>query len=388
MHGRRTVLSALGMMVGVGSIVLLISLAKGVQQDVAKQVDDLGVNLVIVLPGKISTSNPFNPMSLLGISSLTWEDAESLRSLPGIRRIATIMFVAGGAGHGPRRADMAIGFGVTPDWFQIRPLKLTEGRLLNDQDANEPVCVLSGLIRRELFGNGDALGKKVSLNRGEFTVVGVVEEDEKSSIFGSGGFEYVIYAPIRRLQAISNSQQIHRIIVQSQPDMKPELIVGSIQETMLRSHQGREDFSVVTQQQLLELTFKVLDILTVMLTGITSIALIVGGIGVMNVMLMSVSERIREIGVRKAVGATRREIFLQFLSEATLIAILGGALGVAVAMSACAFISARTALNPLVSINTILLALGVCSAVGLAFGALPAYRAALKDPVEALRNEG
>ncbi|GIV12395.1 MAG: hypothetical protein KatS3mg021_0677 [Fimbriimonadales bacterium] len=150
---------------------------------------------------------------------------------------------------------------------------------------------------------------------------------------------------------------------------------------------GSEDFSVLTQEDLLSRLFLLLEIVSVALTGITSIALIVGGIGVMNVMLMSVTERVREIGIRKTVGARERDIFWQFLLEATMIALVGGLLGVGVGWLACVILDRATVLNPLVTWDTIVLALGVCGVVGIIFGTLPAYRAARKDPVEALRYE-
>jgi putative ABC transport system permease protein len=167
----------------------------------------------------------------------------------------------------------------------------------------------------------------------------------------------------------------------------PRQLVERIRAAVRRNHGGSEDFSVLTQEELLDRLFSLLRIVSVALTGITSIALLVGGIGVMNVMLMSVTERVREIGIRKAVGACQRDIFWQFLFEALFIALIGGTAGVAVAWLACWLIDRYTVLNPVVEFDTVLLALGVCGLVGLIFGTVPAYRAATRDPVEALRHE-
>lgn len=384
---RRTLLSGLGMMVGVAAIVVLVSLAKGVQQDVVSQVESLGVNLVIVLPGRISPENPFNPMSFIGLSTLRESDLTVVSSLPGVRRVAPIMFVAGGASRGDRWADSALILGTTPEWFEMRPYSVAKGRLLQPADADQPVCVLGPKPAQQLFGDQDPIGETVLLNGKPFRVVGVTAEANQQSLFGSGGFEFAIYAPIRALQKAMGSKQVHRVIAQTAPDRDPQQLVESIREAIRANHGGSEDFSVLTQEELLQRLFSLLQIISVALTGITSIALIVGGIGVMNVTLMSVTERIREIGIRKAVGAREGDIFGQFLSEAVAIAFVGGLMGVGVGWLACALIDHLTVLNPLVTLDTVAVALGVCGLVGLVFGTVPAYRAARRDPVEALRHE-
>ncbi|MCS7208507.1 MAG: ABC transporter permease [Fimbriimonadales bacterium] len=387
MTPRRTLLSGLGMAVGVAAIVVLVSLGKGVQRDVAAQVEALGVNLVIVLPGRLSPENPFNPMSFIGISTLREGDIAAVARAPGVRRVAPIMFVAGGAQRAHRWADAALILGTTPEWFQMRSHTLKYGRLFTHQEMEQFVCVLGPKPAAQLFGDANPVGEQVLLNGKPFTVIGVTAEETSRSLLGSGGFEFAIYAPIRALQQAMGSQQIHRVIAQTAPDVEPALLQARIKAAVLRSHDGSEDFSVLTQQELLSRLFTLLQIVSVALTGITSIALIVGGIGVMNVMLMSVTERVREIGIRKTVGARQRDIFWQFLMEACLIALVGGLIGALIGWGACVAIDQLTVLTPAVTLDTILLALTVCGVVGLVFGVLPAARAARKDPVEALRYE-
>lgn len=375
------------MAVGVASIVLLVSLAKGVQRDVEKQVEELGVNLIILLPGRLSPQNPFNPMSFIGLSTLRSEDITAVRQIAGTRRVAPIMFVAGGANRGKRWADASLILGTTPEWFQMRPTPLKAGRFFTEAEVNEQVCVLGPLPAQQLFGEVSPLGKTVELNRHTFRVVGVTGENTQGSLFGSGGFEYAIYVPIQAMQRASGSQQLHRIIVQTDPNVDPGPLVDQIKRAVRASHGGSDDFSVLTQEDLLKRLFQLLNVLAVALTGITSIALFVGGIGVMNVMWMSVNERVREIGIRKTVGATRRDIFWLFLLEALIIAWLGGLIGIGLAWIVCLLLDQYTVLNPYVSWDTIALALTVCGWVGLSFGTVPAYRASRKDPVESLRNE-
>ncbi|MCX7993918.1 MAG: ABC transporter permease [Fimbriimonadales bacterium] len=387
MTPRRTLLSGLGMAVGVAAIVVLVSLGKGVQRDVVAQVEALGVNLVIVLPGRLSPENPFNPMSFIGLSTLRESDIRAVAQVPGVRRVAPIMFVAGGAQRDDRWADAALILGTTPEWFEMRPHTLQYGRFFTTAEAERFVCILGPKPAEQLFGSINPVGKTVLLNGKPFTVVGVTAEDTNRSLLGSGGFEFAIYAPIRALQRAMGSQQIHRVIAQTTPEIDPTQIQAQIKAAVLHSHRGSEDFSVLTQEELLSRLFTLLQIVSVALTGITSIALVVGGIGVMNVMLMSVTERVREIGIRKTVGAQQRDIFWQFLIEAFLIALVGGLMGVVVGWGVCALIDRFTVLTPLVTSGTVALALAVCGLVGLLFGVMPAYRAAQRDPVEALRHE-
>ncbi len=387
MTPRRTLLSGLGMAVGVAAIVTLVSLGKGVQRDVVAQVESLGVNLVIVLPGRLSPENPFNPMSFIGLSTLRESDIEAVAQVPGVRRVAPIMFVAGGAQRDERWADAALIIGTTPEWFEMRPHQLKYGRLFTHSESEQFVCVLGPKPAEQLFGASNPVGKSVLLNGKPFTVIGVTAEDTSRSLLGSGGFEFAIYAPIRALQRAMGSRQIHRVIAQTAPDVEPARLQAQIKAAVLRSHGGSEDFSVLTQEELLSRLFTLLQIVSVALTGITSIALVVGGIGVMNVMLMSVTERVREIGIRKAVGAQQRDIFWQFLIEALLIALVGGLMGALIGWGVCALVDHFTVLTPVVTGDTVLLALAVCGVVGIVFGVLPAYRAARKDPVEALRYE-
>jgi putative ABC transport system permease protein len=336
MTPRRTLLSGLGMAVGVAAIVVLVSLGKGVQRDVVAQVESLGVNLVIVLPGRLSPENPFNPMSFIGLSTLRESDITAVAQVPGVRRVAPITFVAGGAQRADRWADAALILGTTPEWFEMRPHTLKYGRFFTHAEADQFVCVLGPKPAAQLFGEANPVGKQVRLNGKPFTVIGVTAEDSSRSLLGSGGFEFAIYAPIRALQKAMGSEQIHRVIAQTAPDQDPAQLQAQIRAAVLRSHGGSEDFSVLTQEELLSRLFTLLQIVSVALTGITSIALVVGGIGVMNVMLMSVTERVREIGIRKAVGAQQRDIFWQFLIEATLIALVGGLMGVLIGWGACA----------------------------------------------------
>jgi len=181
--------------------------------------------------------------------------------------------------------------------------------------------------------------------------------------------------------------QINRIVIQTNPKIAPELAIDEISVTLQKSHEGRDDFGVLTQKQILRTIYRLIAMATSLLTGISAISLVVAGIGIMNIMLVTVSERTHEIGIRKAVGARKRDIFLHFLMEALVISMLGGTAGVATAAGLCVLVQKYSPLHPLVTPGVIAMAFGVCVTVGVVFGTLPALRAARMDPIAALRHE-
>jgi len=379
-------LSALGIAVGCLAIVLLISIALGVRKDITDQVNDLGVNLLVVLPFRVGDGSMFSP-NAAGVSYLSDEDVEAVRRVAGVRSVAPLMFVGGAIRRGKQESPSTFIIAAGSDWFQIRPVSLSEGRILLPTDANSDVCVIGAIAKESLFGTEAAVGKEVLINGHNYRVVGVTK-DKKSeeSLLGMGTFENVACIPYKTARSRVPNPQLHRIMIRTAPEIEPKALVASIEEALLKGH-SPETFSVVTQKDLLKLVYKLMSILTWLLTGLTSIALVVGGVGIMTIMLMSVNERTREIGIRKTVGAQRVDIFQQFLAEAIILCVFGGAFGIGVSYVACVALKTFTPIQPLLNLEVILVALGVCTVVGVFFGILPATNAARKEPVDALRAE-
>ena len=383
---QRAVLSALGITVGSTAIILLVSIAKGVQQDVSKQVSDLGVNLLIVLPGRIDESSMFAP-SMIGISYLKESDVDRLRQVPGVRRAVPITFVGGGIRHKANTSPSTLVMATKPDWFQMRKMNLSKGRLFDESDLDKPVCVVGGVADKKLFPNGDGLGSDVEYNGRKYRVVGITADAKtENSLFSMGSFENVVYVPLPYMRSLNPNIQLDRIMVQTEPDREPKTLVKTVDDK-LGERLDRETYSVLTQTDLLNMVFKLMGILTWLLTGLTSIALFVGGVGIMTVMLMSVNERSKEIGIRKTVGATRRDIFVQFLIEAAFLATAGGAAGLAISFVVCEALTRWTPIKPLITWPIVALSFVVCFGVGVTFGLIPAIRASRKDPVDAMRHE-
>jgi putative ABC transport system permease protein len=382
----RAALSALGVMVGAIAIILLISIAKGVQKDLTDQVNDLGVNVLVVLPFRVEEGSLFMP-NAAGLSYLREDDVERVRKVPGVRRATPIVFVGGAIKRGDKTSPSTLILSAGGDWFKIRPAKLQEGELYTPNDEQRPICVIGSIAKEKLFGTESAVGQLVSINGREFRVIGVTEDKKhEDSMLSMGSFENIAYIPYGWFKSTNDEPQLHRIMVQVEPDREPAALKGRI-ESALGERLDHAQYSVQTLGDLLKLVYKLMGILTWLLTGLTSIALFVGGVGIMTVMLMSVNERSKEIGVRKTVGARRADIFLQFLIEAVILSLIGGLVGLGISAIVCWGLKVYTPIKPLITWDTIGLCFAVSVGVGAFFGLLPAMRAARRDPVEALRNE-
>jgi putative ABC transport system permease protein len=391
-YWERSVLSAVGVLVGASAVMLLISIAEGVRQDIVKQVQSLGTNLVVVVPGHFEVGDPFGTTSgLIGLSPFTREDVKRVQEVRGVVRTAKLTLVAGvafaknpGEGGEEKPAGGWI-LACDPSWFEIREHHFVEGRPFQSGMARE--AVLGTLPKTRLFGDQPAVGKEIVVHGQAYKVVGVIYEPDSGGVFSGGGFNAVIYLPFDRVAQNSGQTLIHRIVAQVNPAYPPEAIVSHIKSALKKTRAGREDFSVLTQQDLLKVAFRVVNVMEYLVFGISGVALFVGGLGVMTVMLMNVGERTKEIGIRKTTGARRRDIFWQFLLEALCLTTVGGMGGLGVTFLGSWLLSAWTPLSTAFTPVILALGIGVSLGVGTVFGVLPAIRAAGKDPVEAMRRE-
>lgn len=381
---KRTFLMLLAMATGVASVLVLTSLGEAARRYVIGEFASLGTNLVIVLPGKSETAGAGPSMMVGSIPrDLTLGDAAALLRGSAISRIAPVNVGSAAVSYQGLERDIPI-LGTTADMLPIRHLTMSKGRFLppGDMDRASSVCVLGGKVRSELFGNLPILGEWVRIGDRRFRVIGVIEAQGQSI---GVNFEDVAIIPVASAQQLFNTESLFRIIVEAR---SRESIPAAIEQTknILRErHQGEEDVTVITQDAVLDTFDEILTTLTLAVSGIAAISLVVAGILIMNVMLVSVSQRTGEIGLLKALGSPGKQIIMLFLAEAALLSLFGAMLGVVLGQLGSWFIGY---LYPVLPVGApwwaFLSAIGVAIITGVMFAILPARRAAQLDPVEAL----
>ena len=380
----RTSLLVLAISIGVAAVVTLTALGDGARRYVLHEFSSLGTNLVIVLPGRSSTGG-FNPANAITGTprDLTIADAQALQRASAIQRIAPLAIGNTEIGiEGKLRETLVLG--TTSQYLEIRPVELAQGRFLSEDEWNRgaPEVVIGATIRKELFGAEPALGRLVRIGGRRFRVIGVFAPSGQS--LGTNSDELVMI-PVALAQSMLNSNTLFRIFIEAKGRDSIEAAKAQAVEIIKLRHEGEEDVTVITQDAVLHTFDRLLTALTLGVAGISAISLAVSGILVMNVMLVSVVQRTSEIGLLKALGATRRNIELAFLTEAGILSLAGAILGYLLGLLGAAVIRHMYPSFPAYPPDWAVLAgLGTALVTGILFGVAPARSAAALDPVTAL----
>jgi putative ABC transport system permease protein len=396
----RSSLTMLGIIIGVGSVITLMSVGRGAEASITSTLEGMGTNLVYVtsktpgVGGMMAMANP--------TYSFTMSDAKDIAArVPSVTAVAPVIenYVEVAAAS---ESTLGIVEATTPEFEQALNYPAASGQFISERNvaARDMVVVLGAKVSEELFGNDDPVGEKVKVNGRQFSVIGVLEK--KGGQMMGVSMDAIVVVPITTYQArlfpgrtVRGEDAIQELAVQIESTDVADIVSEDITELLRKRHhivdEDKDDFMIMTQEQMLGIVQQITGIFTVVLGAIASISLLVGSIGIMNIMLVSVTERTREIGIRKAVGAKRRDILLQFLLEAAMLSLSGGAIGIIGGWLLSVLISkidiSGITLHSMVSPDIVALAVSVSVFIGLISGIYPAMRAARLNPIDALHYE-
>jgi len=384
----RSSLTALGIIIGVASVIIMVTLGNGATAQVTADIANMGSNMLSVMPGQRvgpgGASGSAKPFRRQDVDALS-------RDVPSITAVAPVSSIGLSVISGAKNRSTTI-TGTTNEYFESGNWKLADGRWFSDSElrSGAAVCIIGQTTRTELLGATDAIGSRLRLRALSCAVIGVLQSKGKSN-FGQDRDDTVVI-PIRTMQRrLTGNDDIHQVQLSVRTSASSEKAQQDIYRVMReRRHLARDaddDFSIMDQQEIANTISGTTRTLTALLAAVAAISLLVGGIGIMNIMLVSVTERTREIGIRLAIGAFERDVLTQFLIEAVVLSVFGGAIGIALALAASFAVARALSLPFALDYSIVALAFAFSAAVGVVFGFFPARRAASLNPIDALRHE-
>jgi putative ABC transport system permease protein len=385
----RSALTMLGIIIGNGSVIAMIGIGEGGQKYVANQLNSLGPNILFVIPGNEETQRVSRDVT----RTLVLEDAKAIATqVPTIAVTTAELNSRQVVTYKNRNTDVNI-IGTTPSFLQVRDFEVATGRFFTDIDMkrSNQVVVLGAKLKEKLFGNTNPVSQQIRIKNASFQVIGVLT-DKGSNLgvdYDSSALVPILTSANRLVGKTSPyGLEVTYIVASAKNADSVDAAEFQITNLLRQRHKlvGEDDFTIRTQKDALQTVSQISGALTIMLTGIAAISLFVGGIGIMNIMLVSVTERTQEIGLRKAIGATQQDILLQFIIEAVIVSVIGGVVGTTVGVGGILLIAAISPLEASISIASITMAVGISGGIGLFFGVVPARRAAQLDPIVALRS--
>ena len=386
----RSTLTMLGIVIGVGAVVAMVGIGNGAKAQVEAQIATLGQNVILIFPNSFATGGVQSGIG--GAGTLKLEDARAVaEEVPDVLAVSPGTRVSSQLGYGNQNWSTSV-LGEAPEYFDIRQWEIVAGAGFTEQDVRSAakVAVVGATVARQLFGEEDPVGQIMRVRNVPFQVVGVLKP-KGTSVMGTDQDDVVITPYTTVMKRLSGATNLRMISVQCADEKSTEMVVKNITDLLRQRHRlgpDREsDFMVRSQQEIAEMATATSKVLRLLLGAIASVSLIVGGIGIMNIMLVSVTERTREIGIRIALGAHGADILSQFLIEAVTLSSLGGVLGILLGLGTSTLLSKFASWPTLTSVDAIVVAFLFSAGVGVFFGLYPAKKAAALDPIDALRYE-
>ncbi len=380
----QTFLTSLGILIGVFAVVTLTAMGLGLKKYISDQFDSLGTNTLFVAPGKLLQSGGFGASSLLGNRF----DLKDLNSLKRVRSITSIAPMASksGTAKGSKKSDYVTIFFSSEAFFDISGFEVDKGRLFDKRDVDKrtKVLVAGPKIAEKLFGTiSEAIDKKVTIDNVSFTIIGVIKSKGGGG-FGGPDYDSYFFGPYTTGFIFDPDKKFIRFALKTDPNISITTAKNEVTNQMLKRYK-EDEFSIVEPTEILSVVNGIFGIMNIVLVAIASISLLVGGIGIMNIMYVTVSDKTKEVGIRRAIGARKNDILFQFIVEAVALSILGGALGLGLAYAGILLV--QPFFPAYMDVTSVSLALGVSTVIGVVFGVLPARKAANLEPVEAIRYE-
>ncbi|MDB5170410.1 MAG: hypothetical protein JWO35_104 [Candidatus Saccharibacteria bacterium] len=389
----RSFWTMLGIIIGVTSVIMVVAIGEGIKQQISGQIHHMGKDLITVRPAQLHgstglSSNGANLLSGLNISgSLSEKDVTTVSRSKGVTASAPLTITTGSIKSEGVTYDKGFVIGTSEDLPSLLNQSVEFGAFITYNDVGSNVAVVGQKVARDLFNEDVPLGRSFTFQGQKFIVRGIFNKFNTTPLSEQADFNNAIFIPNDVAESISkNTAPTYEILVKAN-DGQTAQVASSIESALKKSHGGQTNFSVVEGNKGVGSSDDILNLLTRLIAGVAAISLLVGGIGIMNVMLVSVAERMHEIGIRKAVGATNRQILSQFMIEATVLSLAGGVIGIALSFFLNLMLRLTTDLKPVISWPVVIIATGVSLLVGIIFGSVPALKAARKDPIEALRSE-